>query len=76
MIRQFFIVVLFQVVTLLWAFQYTNVHRNVLVKTSSLKMVYIPEGLTKAQWEAIQKKEAEEKKVWIFNLIESLLLGR
>jgi hypothetical protein len=28
----------------------------------TISMAYIPDGLTKAQWEAIQKKEEEEKK--------------
>ena len=32
-------------------------------RKSLISMGYIPDGLTKAQWEAIQKKEADEKKV-------------
>ena len=31
-----------------------------LLQRSSLSMEYVPEGLTKAQWQAIQKKEKEE----------------
>lgn len=34
--------------------------RSLAIKRSSLSMEYVPEGLTKAQWKAIQKKEKDE----------------
>lgn len=36
--------------------------RTVTFSKSILSMKYVPDGLTKAQWDAIQKKEEEEKK--------------
>ena len=42
------------------AFQSTG--RLVTPDRASLTMQYIPDGLTKAQWTALKKKEEDEKK--------------
>lgn len=49
------------IVTSCQAFRAVSAVSNRLAK-ANLKMEYIPDGMTKAQWEAIKKKEAEANK--------------
>jgi len=56
-----FLTIVVTLVTMAISFTMTTTSTRALIgKRSSLSMEYVPEGLTKAQWQAIQKKEKEE----------------
>jgi hypothetical protein len=44
------------------SFQMKSTRAVVLAKISSISMEYIPDGMSKQQWEEIKRKEAEANK--------------
>ena len=60
---KFFLILALFLISTLFTHGFNSIKSVSTARKSLISMVYIPDGLTKAQWDAIQKKEADEKKV-------------
>jgi hypothetical protein len=62
MLSVIFVATLVVLVSVASAFSTSNMRQIVRSPGRLLKMEYIPDGMTKQQWEAMKKKEAEANK--------------